>query len=152
MGLQAAFMGSTPISDSSSGVDMNLRTSHGYMVNEWAFLGIGVGVDIHKLKDVDAVTYVPLFLNGRVYLNQSRFAPYVDMKGGYAVADAKGGYLEPSLGLSCALGKGFALDVALTYEWVRVKYDVYAAGGYLAAFGSEHVSVGSLGFTVGLEF
>ncbi len=158
MGLQSSFVGKTPTTNMTRGTDLNLRTSHGYK-GEWLFFGAGLGVDIHKVKVKDNLdvassetsTYLPIFLNGRVYFSKSRNAVYFDLKGGYALADAKGGFLEPSLGLSCALGGGVAINMALTFEWLRVEYsDNNSAWGTF--YEKDHINTSSIGFTVGLEF
>ena len=96
-------------------------------------------------------TYLPIFLNGRVYFSKSRNAVYFDLKGGYALADAKGGFLEPSLGLSCALGGGAAINMALTFEWLRVEYSDNSSS-WGTFYEKDHINTSSIGFTVGLEF
>lgn len=158
MGMQSSYVGDTPSTNMTRGTNLNLRTSHGYM-GEWLFFGAGLGVDLQKMKvkdnqdhsESESSTFLPLFLNSRVYFSKSRNAVYLDLKGGYALADAKGGFLEPSLGLSCELGGGVGVNVALTFEWLRIKYDSkdFAWGTFLD---KDHINTSSIGFTVGFEF
>ena len=109
-----------------------------------------MGVDISKTKDVDATIYLPIFLQGRVNFTDKRFSPFLDIKGGYAFIDAKGGYFEPSLGVSCAINSRNALDIAFGYRLQRVKYNVQE--NIFSRRYEGRMNFGSLGFILGFSF
>ena len=147
IGLGSAFI------DEESSVSFKLTTSHGIQINPYLFAGAGVGVDLSSSSGSDGATVIaPIFGHVRAnFLNRS-ISPYFDFKGGGTVGDFKGGYVEPSIGVSMPVTNKFAIDFAFAYTLYTHKEE------YEDGFGSQYfmfkyrTTLHNIGFKFGFEF
>ena len=69
-----------------------------------------------KCAITDGSTVIcPIFAQARYNILNTRISPYIDFKGGGIVGDFKGGYLEPSVGVSMPVANRFAIDFSFAY-------------------------------------
>ena len=143
IGLGSAFI------DEESSVSFKLTTSHGIQINPYLFAGAGVGVDLSSSSGSDGATVIaPIFGHVRAnFLNRS-ISPYFDFKGGGTVGDFKGGYVEPSIGVSMPVTNKFAIDFSLSYTLYTHKEDRYDT----YYFGTYRYSLHTLAFKFSFEF
>lgn len=110
-----------------------VNTAHGIkMLNNHIFIGAGIGfgisTDAYHLK-----TYIlPLFANIRYTLPLKNFAPYIDIKTGYAElteethdggGDIHGGYyLAPSIGISKNISNRASIYIGVGYSLIQASY------------------------------
>lgn len=85
-----------------------VTASFGYRFNPYIYVGGGVGGAYYMDSEVFAI---PIFANFRADFINGRISPFVDVKGGYSPADAKGAY--GSAGAGCRFNK---FSVSLGYE------------------------------------
>lgn len=143
IGLGSAFC------DGDNNTSFNLTTSHGIQINPYFFVGAGIGVNVSSSSVTDGATVIaPIFGQVRANILNKSISPYVDFKGGGSVGDFKGGYVEPSIGVSMPVTNKFAIDFAFVYtmythkeEYVGWVYDV-----------TERTTLHSIGFKFGFEF
>ena len=109
-----------------------LTLSLGYQFNPYIYLGAGVGGAYFLDSEVFAI---PIFANFRVNFINNRISPFVDVKGGYSPADAKGGYA--SIGAGCRFNK---FSLSLGYELLQAeagRYGTVDCWGYFGKVGIE---------------
>ncbi len=134
--------------DGESSVSFELRTSHGVQINPFVFAGVGVGVGVNAGSVGDATVMAPIFAQTRFNFTRTTISPYLDIKGGYSVGDFKGGYLQPSFGVSLPITSKFAVDFGLAYT-LNTHKDSYS-GWYYSYEQRESIHTISLNF--GFEF
>ena len=144
IGLGSAF------SDGDNSTSFTLTPSHGIQINPYFFAGAGIGVDLSSSSNIDGATVIaPIFGQVRANILNKNISPYVDLKGGGTVGDFKGGYLEPSFGVSMPVTKKFAIDISLvnTLYTHKEEYDLGWFG-----YETERIAVHYIGFKSGFEF
>ena len=94
---------------------LEIATTHGYQFNQYMFVGVGVG--LNYFHDSECLN-VPIFadLRGTLPINNTKIAPYVDMRIGYSVADIEGFYFNPSVGVRFGVGKDAGISFGIGYE------------------------------------
>lgn len=131
-----------------SSVSFELRTSHGIQINPFVFAGLGIGVGVNGGSVSDASVVAPIFAQMRFNLTRSTISPYLDIKGGYSVGDFKGGYFQPSLGVSLPITRKFAVDFGLAYT-LNTRNDSY--NGLFYSY-NRRVSLHTISLNFGFEF
>lgn len=134
--------------DGESSVSFELRTSHGVQINPFVFAGVGVGVGVNAGSVGYATIMAPIFAQTRFNFTRTTISPYLDIKGGYSVGLFKGGYLQPSFGVSLPITSKFAVDFGLAYT-LNTHKDSYS-GWYYSYEQRESIQTISLNF--GFEF
>ena len=130
---------------------IEFNTSHGYQISPAFFLGAGTGVHVY----IDQSTAViPIFLEMRGTVpTQSRFAPFLTVRGGYSFMASDGlyemgWYLAPAAGLKVKVNDRTAWNISLGYtaQWFHFDYDGY----YINI--NEYVNLGGVSLKLGFEF
>ena len=122
------------------GVDrIIVTTSHGYQFCPYFFAGVGTGINYYHDSDAWGV---PIFANlrGSLPISNTKFAPFLDMKIGYSVADAEGFFFSPSIGTRIATSNRCGLNIGLGYE--MQKRDAYIT----------KITCGAFAIKIGLDF
>ena len=96
---------------------------NGVQINPCFYLGIGVGIS--ALESMKAI-YAPVFLDFEAVLNQNKFSPFVDQRGGYAFnvyndfdyLKIKGTYYGAYIGYRYKLNEKRALKLSVGYDAV----------------------------------
>lgn len=83
------------------GFGIEVLTSHGYQLNNFLYLGGGVGVN----ECTETNIMIPIFADLRVNILDKRISPVIDFKWGYAVGNHYGVYLSFNAGVRFALKK-----------------------------------------------
>lgn len=136
--------------DGESSTSFAFSTSHGLQVNPYAFIGAGVGVDVGTSSESDGATVLaPIFGQARVNFLNKPISPYLDLKGGGNVGDFKGGYLEPSIGVSMPVGNKFAIDFSFVYILYTHK-ETYWYSDFIKY--KDRESIHNIGLKFGFEF
>lgn len=116
------------------GSTMNeISTTHGYQILPQLFVGGGVGVHLYKFGDSDGIHYnLPVFADIRWDILQSKFTPFIDMRGGYSVAgEFTGAYINPSIGCRMGIGDKFGLNLGVGYTYMQTGYAWESTGSDL---------------------
>ena len=107
-------------------VTSSLFTLHGYQINPYLFLGVGLGIqqmeyetDVVKLSFTKSTT--PLFADMKAHLLKTRIAPFVEGRFGYCVSGFKGLYFNPSVGVSFGISPKTGGILALGYSYQNLK-------------------------------
>lgn len=140
--------------DGSKSTSFSFTTSHGVQINPLFFAGAGIGVDLASSSETSGATVVaPIFGQLRVNLLNRQISPFIDFKGGGTVGDSKGGYVEPSIGVSMPVANRFAIDFSFAYILYthKEKYTGWA-GGYNFTEYSDTECLHNIGFKFGFEF
>ena len=145
-------LGSSFIEGESS-TSFNLTTSHGIQINPQTFMGAGIGVNLSSSSAYDEATVIaPIFGQARFNFLNKQISPYLDFKGGGTVGDFKGGYVEPSIGVSMPVARRFAIDFAFAYTLYthKEKYgDVFDSQYFMFKY---RTTLHNIGFKFGFEF
>lgn len=127
------------------GSTMNeISTTHGYQILPQLFVGGGVGVHLYKFDESDGIKYnLPVYGDIRWDILQTKFTPFIDVKGGYSVAgEFTGAYLNPSIGCRMALGDKLGLNLGVGYTYMKTGYYWKATGNDLNMTGvSIHIGL-----------
>jgi len=124
----------------------SVTTSQGFQLNNFVYLGLGVGVDSYRHNE-NCYVSVPLFADLRVNcLNDKRVMPFFDIRMGYSMGDrARGFYWENQLGVRIGMKKHHAVYAAADFTFQYCSSSIFIIdtdlGDYVA-----------LGFKVGYEF
>lgn len=112
------------------GSTMNeISTTHGYQVLPQLFVGGGVGVHLYKYESDGIMCNLPVFADVRWDILQTKFTPFIDVKGGYSVAgEFTGAYLNPSIGCRMALGDKLGINLGVGYTYMKTGYDLNMTG------------------------
>ncbi len=99
-----------------------VSTTHGYQINPHFFVGGGVGVlfSYNNKNNSKSKVGVPLYGDFRYTMLKSRVTPFFEGKVGYSVADYKGFYASPTIGVDVAITEKFGLYGALAYEYYGI--------------------------------
>ena len=120
--------------DYGSGINrVEYSTTHGYQFNPHFFFGVGVGVNYYY--DYDCVG-IPIFVDVRANILNSKVSPFIDFKAGYSVNDFEGVYCAPTVG--CRFNMGGTVGLNLGIGYTLQKYDI----GEKVNGGGFHVKVG----------
>ena len=134
----------SPISFNGYG-SLSFETAHGYQINPYFFLGVGLSADIlFRAK----VLSVPIFGDFRVNFINKPITPFFDTRIGYSVCGGNGFYVNPNLGVSFGFNKKIALTAGIGYTRRFVETEV--TGYYYAFTGSGFVN--NVCFKLGVEF
>lgn len=118
-------------------------TSHGYMVNNHIFLGLGVGLDVYKMDYfVDNAVAVPLFFNLRANMGKGAVSPFFDVKVGCTAFDICCFYASPKVGVRIGLLKNLGMNVGLGYTAQGYDYITYKSKSEKAYLHSLDISLG----------
>lgn len=131
-----------------SSVSFELRTSHGVQITPFVFVGGGIGVGVNGGSAEYATVMAPIFAQTRFNFTRTTISPYLDIKGGYSVGDFKGGYLQPSLGVSFPITNKFAIDFGLAYT-LNTQKDSYNDWFYSYV---QRESIHTISLNFGFEF
>ena len=144
VGLGSAFY------DGESSTTFAFTTSHGVQANPYLFVGAGIGVEVAKASGTDGATVIaPIFAQTRFNFLNKPISPYLDFKGGGSVGDFKGGYVEPSIGVSMPVTDKFAIDFSFVYI-LYTHREAYWINSYTKLH--ERESLHNIGFKFGFEF
>ena len=102
-----------------------LLNTHGYQINPYVFVGVGIGIQYHCMKNFENSISVPIYSNVRFNFTQSKTSPYFDLKGGYSIYEIEGLYLSPSFGLRFGLNNNMAANLQVGYSAQRFNYIDY---------------------------
>ncbi|MEL5892341.1 hypothetical protein AAE250_02410 [Bacteroides sp. GD17] len=119
-------------------------TTHGYQFNPYLFVGAGLG--FHFTSSDAEMTYMPLYLDVKANLMQTKVAPFIDVKAGYSVLDAKGVYLSPSVGVNYNFYKCLSVYLKVGYTYQKVDSPIYANSD------KEISNIGGITAKIGFEF
>ena len=144
IGLGSAFY------DDESSTSFSFTTSHGVQINPTFFVGAGIGVELSSNSYSGGATAIaPIFGQARINFLNKPISPYLDFKGGGSVGDFKGGYVEPSIGVSMPVANRFAINFSFVYILYTHK-ESYWIHSYLELHKRE--SLHNIGFKFGFEF
>ena len=122
---------------------IEISTAHGYQFNKYLFAGVGIGFNYFHYYDE---FNVPIFadLRGTLPINNTKIAPYVDMRIGYSLGDYEGFYFSPSVGVRFGIGKDAGISFSIGYELQNYNYDYYKE--------TETCNAGAVTFRLGFDF
>lgn len=100
-------------------------TTHGYQIIPQLFVGAGVGVHLYKFNGSENLQYnLPVFADVRYDILETKFTPFIDVKGGYSVAgEFTGAYLSPSLGCRMSITEHLGLNLSVGYTYMKTGYE-----------------------------
>ena len=119
-------------------------TTHGYQFNPYLFIGAGVG--FHFTSSETDMTYMPLYLDLRANLMRTKVSPFIDVKTGYTVLDAKGVYLNSSVGVNYNFYRLLSVYLKVGYTYQKVDSPIYANSD------KEYDNIGGITAKIGFEF
>ena len=124
----------------------SVTTSQGFQLNNFVYLGLGVGVDSYRHNE-NCYISVPLFADLRVNcLNEKRVMPFFDIRMGYSMGDrARGFYWENQLGVRIGLKKHHAVYAAADAVFQFTDFSTFLTNDDWGLYGA-------FGFKVGYEF
>jgi len=118
---------------SPMGVSLEGTTAHGFSINKQHHFGFGTGIGVNFSTNHSAVTYMPIFLNYRVYFKPEKtFSPQFNIAlGGLVTQNGFGAYSSVTMGfragkfsfssgLSCMPINdwfGWAFPLGITLKW-----------------------------------
>lgn len=104
-----------------------ITTTHGFQIIPQLFVGVGAGVHLYKFDNFeeDGTHYnLPVFADVRYDALESKFTPFVDVKGGYSVAgEFTGAYLSPSIGCRMAITDNLGVNLSVGYTYMKTGYE-----------------------------
>jgi hypothetical protein len=142
--------GATGVGDYGDGV-FSFSTSHGYQINPYFYLGLGLGLDYHTSWEI---AIVPVFIDIRTNFIDNSISPFFDIKAGHSLFDGAGLYLNPNIGISFSFSPKFALNlgVGCNIQWAEIYYDYYSYYyGYSSNYYSDEI-LGGISLKLGIEF
>lgn len=140
------------VGDYSTG-RVEFQTTHGYQVVPYFFAGIGAGVSYYHEGEAWSVPIYADF-RGSLPIANTRLAPFIDFKIGYAAADVSGFYFSPSIGTRIAINERLGFNFSLGYELQKQSaetyyYDYYYDDIYIT---DEKVTLGAFSIKIGIDF
>ena len=107
-----------------------ITTSHGYQICPQLFVGAGAGVHLYKFNGDDGIHYnLPVFGNMRYDILETKFTPFIDVKGGYSVAgEFTGAYVSPSVGCRMAVSSRVGINLSAGYTYMKTGYEYVKSG------------------------
>ena len=142
------------VTASPQGVGLEATTAHGISLNKQHHfgLGFGIGVSFRRNSNPNPVTYMPVFLNYRLYFRPEKtFSPHVNISaGGIALEESVGGYASITMGFRAGkFSFSSGLSVMPIYREVEtVKYYDNPYGGSLSYSVYEEKWVYPFGITL----
>ena len=125
------FVEDATVTDFNKNTFGGINTTHGYQINQHFFVGAGAGIMVNY-KKTDIIG-VPIYGDFRYTILKSKVTPFFEAKCGYSVADIKGFYVSPTLGVDIAFTEKFGLYAALAYEnYGKAKTKTYGKGRSLS--------------------
>ncbi|MDE6267822.1 MAG: hypothetical protein K2M04_01940 [Muribaculaceae bacterium] len=125
-----------------------ISTTHGYQILPQLFVGAGVGVHLYKFNDAGSDLHynLPIYADVRWdILDETKFTPFIDFKGGYSVAgEFTGMYINPSIGCRMALGDKLGLNLGVGYTYMKT--------GYEFIYNHEDLNMTGINIRLGLDF
>jgi hypothetical protein len=114
-----------------------VNTTHGYQINPYFFVGAGVGMHFMPsyktsgMSDIpldtrDSKVDIPVFAAARGTFMKSRFAPFIDVKGGTYVNNNGGLYYNISAGLRIAVNEKQAVDISVGYTNEKLEFQTFS--------------------------
>lgn len=110
-------------------------TSHGFFINPYAFIGLGLGFHYYFGSDdsyyngyyyeSDGVLEIPIFAHFRSHFIDAKVSPFADIKLGYTVHDVTGLYFCPSIGCRFAKGSRSSFWLSLGYSVQKIDESYY---------------------------
>ncbi|MDE5635430.1 MAG: hypothetical protein K2I52_03880 [Muribaculaceae bacterium] len=97
-----------------------ISTTHGYQIIKNLFVGAGVGMTYWHQADNGSIG-LPIFADVRADFGERKLSYFVDLKGGYSVADIQGAYFNPQVGIRLGLTEKFGLNLGIGYQMQKVK-------------------------------
>ena len=103
---------------------LELTTTHGYQVNQYFFVGAGLGLDYYT--DAECIG-VPLFADVRITPMATKHSPFFDVRLGYSVGDVSGFHFAPTFGWRFGLTDRIGMHLGLGYvmQGAEIYYDGY---------------------------
>ena len=111
--------------DFDSSTFNDISTTHGYQIIPQLFVGAGVGVHLYKFNGSSDIYYnLPVFADVRYDVLETKFTPFIDMRGGYSVAgEFTGAYVSPSLGCRMAITDRLGINLSVGYTYMKTGYE-----------------------------
>ena len=100
-----------------------VNTTHGYQINPYFFVGAGVGMHFMPSYKTSGMSDIPL---ARGTFMKSRFAPFIDVKGGTYVNNNGGLYYNISAGLRIAVNEKQAVDISVGYTNEKLEFQTFS--------------------------
>lgn len=122
---------------------IEFSTTHGCQFAPYFFAGVGAGVNyFHDESSVN----IPIFADfrGSLPIQNTKVAPFLDMRIGYSILDVDGFYFSPSIGIRIATSEKCGFNIGLGYELQKTKVDYY--------YWEESATVGAITIKLGYDF
>ena len=118
------------VTASPQGVGLEATTAHGFSVNKQHHFGLGFGIGVSFRRNSTPVTYMPVFLNYRLYFRPDKtFSPHVNISaGGVALEESVGGYASITMGFRAgkfSFSSGLSVMPILRDVEVKEPYPYY---------------------------
>lgn len=94
-------------------------TSLGFQFNPIFYLGMGASYSMTLNKKESSI---PIFINPRINFLDNNVTPFLDLKVGYSALEAKGWYVNPSVGVSFVTKGTQAFSIGVGYSFQQAKY------------------------------
>ena len=122
--------------------DYDFSTTHGYQVNPYLFLGVGMGYSMDSEGDYHSL---PIYaaVRGNFPLG-GRLFPFANARLGYSIDGLEGLYFNPGLGVSYMFSARLGLDFTLGYTLQKNTVSIWGS--------SITMSTNAFSFRVGLQF
>lgn len=141
-----------------------LNTSHGYQFNSYLFLGVGTGLHYMSkyetagstiaLDQRKATTDIPVFANIKCNMGKSKYAPFIDLKGGKYLTNNGGLYANISAGLRIATNERSAVNFSVGYTLQELEFETFNRflGSSSMAYSREGRVLETEGITIKLGY
>lgn len=127
---------------------VEVSNSHGYQFNPYIFFGVGFGYGYYVDSEVHEI---PVFGHLRSEFLNRRVSPFFDFKAGYAVYDAMGFYMNPSVGCRIRLPRRGGISVSVGYTMQKLDGITYYYDYYYYDFYNEESKENFGGVTLKLS-
>lgn len=112
-----------------------VNTSHGYQINPYVFIGVGVGLhfassyetpDMNIALDTrDSKVDIPVFANAHFNILKKKVTPFIDIKGGTYVNNGGGLYVSASVGCRIAINKKQGINIGVGYATEKLEFETF---------------------------
>ena len=127
-----------------SEVPVSLLATMGYQINRHLYIGVGSGENFFSSSGVYGI---PFYGDARIYFQSKYISPFVDAKIGYSIADIKGLYLSPSVGLRFGSSINTAFTISIGYEIQKIDEEKILSYNYKST-----KTLGGINVRFGFEF
>lgn len=134
------------VGDFSAG-RVELSLVNGYQFCPYFYAGVGVGMNYyHEGSNIN----LPIFADfrGTLPLQDTKVAPFLDMRLGYSVIDVEGFYFSPSVGVRIATSDDSGVNIGLGYEMQKAKI----SGSIYGHSYSASPNFGAITIKLGIDF